>query len=171
MLNKLTLKCMNLVAPHELAESVLTASTNSWSRVLLENLVVTQLLTKFYIFYKTRRIIIVFTTACHWSYVPSIYVPLVWGTKFHTHTKTGEIIVLYTLSSSLWTGHSKTKYSELNDSKHSPNLICSSFLRECSFNLLLSFPNMWILPHFKDNVHIVINALRQQLEKCVLWRT
>jgi hypothetical protein len=33
---------------------------------------------------------------------------------------------------------------EQNGSKHSPNLICSLFLHECNFDLVVSFPNIWI---------------------------
>jgi hypothetical protein len=38
-------------------------------------------------------------------------------------------------------GDEKTNYSKLNGATHSLNLICSQFLRECNFDLLLSFPN------------------------------
>jgi len=38
-----------------------------WSRVLLENLSVPQLVKKFRTFYGTRMFIIVFTRASHWS--------------------------------------------------------------------------------------------------------
>jgi len=38
----------------------------SWTRVLLEKLIVTQLVKKF-VFYATRRFIIVFTRAHHWA--------------------------------------------------------------------------------------------------------
>jgi len=42
-------------------------SITPWSRVLLEKLVVTQLVKKYYYFYGTRRFITVFTRALHWS--------------------------------------------------------------------------------------------------------
>jgi hypothetical protein len=41
----------------------------------------------------------------------------------------------------------KTKGSELNDSKHFQNLICSWFPHEHSSDLLLWFSNIWTLPH------------------------
>lgn len=40
------------------------------------------------------------------------------------------------------------KSSELNHSKHSPNLICSQFLFQCDFVLLLPFLKIWSLSHF-----------------------
>jgi hypothetical protein len=36
----------------------------------------------------------------------------------------------------------KTKDFELNGRKHSPNLICSYFLHDYNFGLLLLFPNI-----------------------------
>jgi len=38
-----------------------------WSRVVLERLMVTQLVKKFPISYRTQRFITVFTTLCYWS--------------------------------------------------------------------------------------------------------
>jgi hypothetical protein len=45
----------------------LTIQLNPWSRTLLHKLIVTQLLNKFSAFYRTRRSVIVFTAAHHWS--------------------------------------------------------------------------------------------------------
>jgi hypothetical protein len=44
----------------------------------------------------------------------------------------------------------KTKYSGLNGSKHYPNSISSLFPPEWSFDLLLSLPNIWNMPHFQN---------------------
>jgi len=38
---------------------------------------------------------------------------------------------------------------EHNGSEHSPNLICSKFLRQYNSDLLLLFPNTQTLPHFQ----------------------
>jgi len=46
----------------------------------------------------------------------------------------------------------KTKDFELNGSKHSPNLICSYFLHDYNFGLLLLFPNIWTLPHLQRHI-------------------
>jgi hypothetical protein len=40
----------------------------------------------------------------------------------------------------------ETKDSEMNGSKHSLNLICSQYDRECNFNLLQLFPNIITSP-------------------------
>ena len=39
--------------------------------------------------------------------------------------------------------------SELNGRRHFLDLICSKFIHACSFDLLLSFPNIWALPHIQ----------------------
>jgi len=57
-------------------------------------------------------------------------ITLEWQTKFHTHI----VFYLYT-----------------NDSKHSPNLI---FIHKCN-DLLLSFPDMWILPYFQEFISLL----------------
>jgi hypothetical protein len=44
-----------------------TVNITSWTRVILEKLIVTQLLKKFPAFNRTRRVIIVFTRVRHWS--------------------------------------------------------------------------------------------------------
>jgi hypothetical protein len=41
----------------------------------------------------------------------------------------------------------KGENSELNDRKHSPNLICSSFSREFNLVMLVPFHNILSLPH------------------------
>jgi hypothetical protein len=53
-----------------------------------------------------------------------------------------------------WTAGGKTKYSEPNGSKHSPNLVRSSTLRECSFDLLVSFPNILTLPNLQKTYYL-----------------
>jgi hypothetical protein len=62
----------------------------------------------------------------------------------HPYKTTGKITVLYIVIFMFFflRGDMKVKDSELNGSKHSPNLICSYFLSECNFDLLLSFPNI-----------------------------
>jgi hypothetical protein len=47
--------------------SRLAVNAPPWSRVILKKLIVTQLANKFHAFYGTRRFIIVFTKARHWS--------------------------------------------------------------------------------------------------------
>jgi hypothetical protein len=42
------------------------------------------------------------------------------------------------------------KCSEMNGSKHSPNLVCSQFLHEYNFGLSLSFSNMLTSLHFQE---------------------
>jgi hypothetical protein len=62
-----------------------------------------------------------------WS--SSVYVlPLMWETKLHTHTKQKENCSLfYILICMFLDTQWRTKDSEQNGSKHSPNLICSYF--------------------------------------------
>jgi hypothetical protein len=84
------------------------------------------------------------------SQTPWIYVlSLVWGIKFHTHTKqqVNNSFTNFNLLS-FWRGYGKTKDYELNDNKHSSNLIYSYFLRECNFYFLLLSLNIQTLPHF-----------------------
>jgi hypothetical protein len=67
----------------------------------------------------------------------------------HPYSATGKITVLYILicSFSIWCG--KTKDFGLNDSKHYLNLISSWFNHNHHSDLLVSSPNIWILPHFQ----------------------
>jgi hypothetical protein len=51
----------------------------------------------------------------------------------------------------------KQIYIELNDSKHSYNLICYYFLYEWNFVLFLSFPCIWAMPYFIIAVFVKIN--------------
>jgi hypothetical protein len=50
---------------------------------------------------------------------------------------------------SFWTADEKTRGYGPNGSKHYPNSISSQFPHESNFGLLLSFPNIWSLPHFQ----------------------
>lgn len=62
------------------------------------------------------------------------------------HTTAGNVTrLLYYLCC---IGHYKSKYAELSGSKHALNLICSKFLSECDFGLLLSFWDIWTLTYF-----------------------
>jgi hypothetical protein len=68
----------------------------------------------------------------------SVFLPQV----SHPYSTTDKITVLYILILfSLYDG--QTKDFGLNDSKHSLNLICSSFHRECHSDLLVSSANIW----------------------------
>jgi hypothetical protein len=69
--------------------------------------------------------------------------------KFHTHKTTGKIIVLYILIVMVLDSRWEDKSSELNGSKHYPDLICSDFYLKSNFGLLLSFRNIWTVSHFK----------------------
>jgi multisubunit Na+/H+ antiporter MnhE subunit len=51
----------------------------------------------------------------------------------HPHKTSGKIIFLYILIFTFWIANWKTKYSALNDSKHSLTLVCSLFLRDWNF--------------------------------------
>jgi hypothetical protein len=62
--------------------------------------------------------------------------------------KTSKIVVVYIFILHFWIANGKTKDSEQHGSKHSMNLVYFGFLCECNFDLLLSFPNVWTLPHF-----------------------
>jgi hypothetical protein len=64
-------------------------------------------------------------------------------TSFRTHTKQ-QAKLQFCLSESLsfWIANRKTKYSALNDSKHSLASVCSYFLDECNFDSLGLFPNV-----------------------------
>jgi hypothetical protein len=55
----------------------------------------------------------------------------------------GRIVVIYMyINLYALRADGKTKYSEQNDSKHSPNLTFSQFLHECNFYLLISLLNI-----------------------------
>jgi len=43
----------------------------------------------------------------------------------------------------------KSQDPELNGSNHSLDLVCSLLLHECNFDFLVTFPNIWTLPHFQ----------------------
>jgi hypothetical protein len=62
--------------------------------------------------------------------------------------RAGKIILLYVLTLMFFDRRQESKDFQLNSSEHSLNSICS-FLHECNFNLLLSFPNISTLPHFQ----------------------
>jgi len=55
--------------------------------------------------------------------------------------------------------------SEQNGSKHSPNLICSYFLRKFNLYFLMSLPHIWTLPHLQRvyyesvNYYIVLHSV------------
>jgi hypothetical protein len=53
-----------------------------------------------------------------------------------------KLIFLYLMSTTL-VANWKGKNFEMNSSKHSPNLTCSSFVHKCNFELLLSFQNTY----------------------------
>jgi hypothetical protein len=53
-----------------------------------------------------------------------------------------------------------TKYSGMNCSIHYQNSISSSFFPELYFDLLLSFPNIWTVTHFKTTCLILIIVAR-----------
>jgi hypothetical protein len=54
-------------------------------------------------------------------------------------------------------GRERETVSELHGSKHSPNLICSQFIRECNFGLLSSFASIWTLLH--QRIYLAIFVL------------
>jgi len=88
------------------------------------------------------------------SQTPSAYVsPSVWGTKFHTHTKQ-QATLQFCISLYFWIANWKTKDSAPNDSKHSPNSVCSEFLRKCNFDFLGVFPNVWTSPPIQRNYYL-----------------
>jgi hypothetical protein len=62
----------------------------------------------------------------------------------HQHTTTCKLEFYVFKSLYLWVGKWKTKYSAQNDSKHSLSPICSYFLHECNFHLLLLFSSIWV---------------------------
>jgi hypothetical protein len=82
------------------------------------------------------------------SQTPLIYaLPLTWETKFHTHTKQHvKYSSVYFITDVL--RKREKRDSERNGSKHSRNLI-ALYLSAMSFDLLLTFPNIWTLPHFQ----------------------
>ena len=56
----------------------------------------------------------------------TIFLPLMWETKFHTHTKTGKIISsVYFKLCVFWTANGKTGDSGPNARRHSPSSISS----------------------------------------------
>jgi hypothetical protein len=46
------------------------------------------------------------------------------------------------------------KHSELRGSSHLRNLVRSSFLCECNFDLLVSFPSIWSSSHFRGIYYV-----------------
>ena len=67
----------------------------------------------------------------------------------HQNKTTGKIILLYSLTFTIWTANWKAKDSGPNGSQHSPQfnlLLISSWVQ---FELLRLFPNIWTFPHFQ----------------------
>ena len=62
------------------------------------------------------------------------------------HTTAGNVTPLLVYLCCI--GHFESKYAELSVSKHALNLICSKFLSECDFGLLLSFQDIWTVTYF-----------------------
>jgi hypothetical protein len=51
------------------------------------------------------------------------------------------------------------KCSEMNGSKHSPNLVCSQFLHGYNFGLSLSFSNTLTSLHFQEFIRYISKGL------------
>jgi len=82
----------------------------------------------------------------------SLFFPhLGWDNRIHTHAKR-LVKLCFCLFRSLRfrIGDGKTKDSELNGGKRSPNLICSYSLHQCNSDLLLSFPNLHFATFLND---------------------
>jgi hypothetical protein len=96
----------------------------------------------------------VFSSASYSQTPPIHLLFLMWERKFHTHAKE---LLNYSLVYSNLNGFyvdGKTKDHEQSGRRHSPEWICSYyFLCECSFYLLLSFPNTWNIPTFSWYLH------------------
>jgi hypothetical protein len=70
----------------------------------------------------------------------------------YLYKTTDKIMELYILVIHFYTADKNTQDSVLSGSKDSSNLIRSSFLRECNFDLL-SFPNIWSPQNFRKICH------------------
>jgi hypothetical protein len=76
----------------------------------------------------------------------------------HPHKKNRKYcsFVLFIYS---YTANGKAKYSGTTSTRHSLNCLCSQFLYASYFDLLVSYPIIWTLPHFKaliSNLYVVI---------------
>jgi hypothetical protein len=75
---------------------------------------------------------------------------LQWKSKFCIHIKRDGTKIVYRLIFTFIVSKWEDNY-DLNNHNHSTNIICFWLLCECNFDLLPSFPNMWILPQFQGN--------------------
>jgi hypothetical protein len=57
---------------------------------------------------------------------------------------TGIILPFCIISLRVYLRNGMTKLTDLNRSKHSQSLICSQFVLECNFEMLLWFPSIWL---------------------------
>jgi hypothetical protein len=89
---------------------------------------------------------------CHRSeYFPHYPVlPLQWKPKFCIHIKRGGTKIVYRLIFMFIINKWEDNY-DLNNHNHSTNIICFRLLCEWNFDLLPSFPNIWILSQFQRN--------------------
>jgi fucose permease len=67
----------------------------------------------------------------------------------HPYKTIGKIIVLYIIIFTFLEADARKKGSGLNSSKHYPSSVSSLFRSVSNFDLLLSFPNVWTVPHFQ----------------------
>jgi hypothetical protein len=66
----------------------------------------------------------------------------------HPYSTNGKITIMYI--SVFWFFDMRREDDfGLNNRKHSLNLIYSWFHHKCHYDLLVSSPSIWILPHFK----------------------
>lgn len=110
---------------------------NIWNTVQLTKLLVVHFPPASYYF-------LPFMPSAPYSEASSVYVHQV-----SCPYKTRKIVVLYNVIFIFLDSRWKIKDSALNGSKQPSDFICSQFLQECDFYLLVSFPDIWTLPHFR----------------------
>jgi hypothetical protein len=87
----------------------------------------------------------------------------------HPYRTTGKITVFHILSLGFLIWDGKTKDFGLNNSKHSPYLICSWFHHECHSDLLMSSPSIWILPPFHSRCYPTPSLHGVTTQKTTTW--